>query len=139
MLLYGGGVVILIIIIIFFVNKSNKEKKLQENISGLDSKITSGQIAGTITGATAGKTEDPNYNPQSDAETIYNAGCFSYLCYGGDEQAVATVLRKLNGSQLLKLKNYFEIKYGKSLESYFQSYFYESERRVITAALAQIR
>lgn len=144
-ILYGGGFVFLILLVVLFMNKSKKEKELQENVDSLSDNINSGNIAGTITGATAGAKPDNNYNPANDASQIWASGCYKSMFWGsvcaggGDEQKVASVLRKLSKGQLLRVKEFFPQRYNKELDDFFKEFFFESEQNVIYQALASIR
>lgn len=144
-LLYGGGFVLLVLLVVLFFNKSKKEKELQENVDSLSENINQGNVAGTITGATSGAKPDNNYNPANDAEQIWSSGCYksafwgSVCAGGGNEQKVASVLRKLSKGQLLRLKEFFPQRYNQELDDFFKGYFFESEQTVIYQALASIR
>ncbi len=138
---FGFGLVIVLLIAVF-EQQRRKQAKVRESLSDTSQNIATGNVQGTIGGAVSNVPRDTVYNPAFDAEAIWQTGCYLVwgVCYGGgNQEKFASVITRLNKSQLATLYDYFRSKYGMSIDAFIANYFYESERKVIQQAIASVK
>lgn len=146
---YWIGGVFLIVVILLMLESSRKAKakaRASEQIAQMIETGTGGVGNNTVENLTHGVGQDVNYNPASDAKTIYDSACYNLYgqwlwgnvyCGGGDK--AVGVFSRLTKSQLAALNSFFQAQYGSSLDSYIRQNYAQSEQPAIFSAISRIR
>jgi len=139
------GIVAVILFVVFLIQQ-NKAKVLKAQSAGeLDNFIatgTGGNTNDSVTNTTAGVKPDPYYaGADADAKAIKAAGCYAiYICIGSsNDQTVIRVLQGKTKAQLAAIERSFQSLYGRNLDDWIKSNFWNEGQRNIYQIINQIR
>ncbi len=140
--MYAAVGLFIVVLYIIFENNRKKKQAIATSMQNTSGNIQSGNIQGTVSGTIANTQRYTTYIADVDAKEIWYAGCYLVggVCWGGgDEQKVAGIISRLTKGQLAKLQDVFKSRYGMTLDAFFTSYFYQSERAVIQQAILSVK
>lgn len=149
-LFYGGIGLAIILLIAYFVKRQKAAQQGAIYAEEVAQNIQTGNVSGTISGATGSSTGNSSNNINGYTDTMaYNDAkqindkfgwCWGWACVADtDEQAIANIIRGKTKDQLAQIQYEYQKLTGKTLDQAINLYCYDSEKKVIYAAIQSVR